>query len=152
MYLGGVDSLDQLTQRAWQATSADFVGCMRQITINGQNLDIQSAIRSKDVTEGCDRQPTICDSTTCGDRGTCVDEWWDSWCHCQNGATGETCDQGMTVQFSKSGFILDHLTLLTFLFIPCTMFKLFFNLPDSSLPCISQINDLVKTIFPAIIL
>lgn len=86
--VGGVDSIAQVTSRHWQASSVDFVGCMRDISIDSEVQTIESSLRWQGVIEGCGRNEGTCSRSPCGEGSICVDEWWDSWCQCQ------TCQRG----------------------------------------------------------
>ncbi|XP_071485882.1 protocadherin Fat 4-like [Diadema antillarum] len=81
--IGGVADITEITSRPSQVSSADFVGCMKGIYINGQRKDMTNAVDSAGLVEGCSREGGTCSSAQpCPDGNTCVEEWWDSWCQC----------------------------------------------------------------------
>ncbi|XP_038055904.1 protocadherin Fat 4-like [Patiria miniata] len=100
--LGGTMSIDTILPRAWQVSSADFLGCMREISINGETLDLSSPLAQRGTSEGCDRDTETCSNNPCSGNSVCVDEWWNRWCQCEAGFTGDNCDKVPT-PFSFGG-------------------------------------------------
>ena len=98
LHLGGVRSIHNITDRPWQVTSADFAGCIRDLYINGQLIDMGSPLAKSGILDGCPRDVDTCGSSeetdVCSDDSVCVDEWFDHWCQCEQGFTGQNCDKG----------------------------------------------------------
>ena len=100
--VGGTASIDALLPRAWQVASADFLGCLRDLRLDGSALDLASPLAQRGTGPGCDRDTETCsssgggDNPVCGSGGVCVDEWWSHWCQCPEGKVGSNCDEGET--------------------------------------------------------
>ena len=92
--MGGVDSLELVTSRRDTSTH-DFVGCMRNVVFDGEEMFAAQPRASRDVTEGCARAADTCAEVMCGE-GRCVDNWFSVDCQCPSGSEGENCDEGET--------------------------------------------------------
>ncbi|XP_022091610.1 protocadherin Fat 4-like isoform X2 [Acanthaster planci] len=102
MSLGGTMSIDTILPRAWQVSSADFLGCIREVSVNGSALDLSAPLAERGTGQGCDRDTETCSSSPCSGSSVCVDEWWNHWCKCEEGFTGANCDKVPT-PFSFGG-------------------------------------------------
>ncbi|XP_064116623.1 putative neural-cadherin 2 [Macrobrachium nipponense] len=69
-------------------------GCLSDLNINGQLMDLGEPPCSKDSTAGCQPQETAClgGPGTCGIRGACSGGLNHPECHCDPGWTGVRCD------------------------------------------------------------
>ncbi|XP_066984935.1 putative neural-cadherin 2 [Macrobrachium rosenbergii] len=69
-------------------------GCLSELNINGQLMDLGEPACSKDSTLGCQPQETACPGGpgTCGIRGACSGGLNHPECHCDPGWTGVSCD------------------------------------------------------------
>lgn len=94
LYLGGIKNFDQaLAHPGQHIETDDFLGCMRNVFINGKKLDPTSATESAGITDSCPRQGQ-CAAGQCKNGGTCVDYWFDYVCECQPGYSGRNCEEG----------------------------------------------------------
>ncbi|VDN51708.1 unnamed protein product [Dracunculus medinensis] len=59
-----------------------FRGCIRDVIINGENLDLIKTGKSFGVSEGCQRTKQ-CIPNPCQNGGLCTDQWDSFVCHCQ---------------------------------------------------------------------
>ena len=90
--MGGVDSLTIVTSRN-DVTTHDFVGCMRNVVFDGEEMFSAQVHAQRDVSEGCARADATCEDVTCGD-GSCVDNWFSVDCECRVGKQGDDCTEG----------------------------------------------------------
>lgn len=93
MYLGGVPSIESIRDRLGQVHSHDFVGCIQSVSVNGRSLNMAGPLKSRAVTNTCQRKRDVCDShsTSCGDGGTCLEGWSNATCICQGGLAAPNC-------------------------------------------------------------
>ncbi|XP_071951339.1 protocadherin Fat 4-like [Antedon mediterranea] len=104
--IGGVMSIKNVTDRYWQVSTADFVGCVRDIYINGQRLGDTNILRSEGTIEGCPRDLTTCNEQSCAGQSVCVDEWWSYRCKCEDGTAGVTCNEvPAPVSFGSGAYV-----------------------------------------------
>ncbi|XP_025992853.2 neurexin-1 isoform X2 [Solenopsis invicta] len=99
LYIGGVGApFAPLTVPPvlWTGTLRQgYVGCMRDLVINGHPIDIAGYAQQQDsgaVRPACHIQTSHCLSSPCMHRGTCVEGWNRFHCDCTNTSfTGPTC-------------------------------------------------------------
>ncbi|CAD5229282.1 unnamed protein product [Bursaphelenchus okinawaensis] len=84
-----------------------FVGCVRNIMVNGRTIDVFSKQRSIDVGRGCQRE-TQCRPDTCAHGGRCIDHWSYHQCECRRPYLEPDCSH----RLSESTFGHDNLTSL----------------------------------------
>ncbi|XP_077983782.1 protocadherin Fat 4-like [Glandiceps talaboti] len=96
LHLGGVKSIESITLRPGQVSTSDFVGCMRDVYINGQFYDLTQPLDIMGVEAKCPRDVTLCESSPCQNGGTCVDDWWTYHCECLDGFMGHYCESEMS--------------------------------------------------------
>nr|XP_054754586.1 protocadherin Fat 4-like [Lytechinus pictus] len=100
--VGGVYDIEELLSRASQVSTADFVGCMKSIDVNGERLSMSNAQDQSNLVKGCVREG--CSETSCSDGSVCMDEWWKTWCDCDEETSGATCTEDMnSVSFGGGG-------------------------------------------------
>lgn len=97
-YLGG--AIPRLTSYLRHLTHAasSFVGCMQDVTINGQwifPLEKNSNQTLENVEPGCHRIPQ-CQPNPCGENGQCIDEWSMYRCSCHRPSIGDRCQYNIT--------------------------------------------------------
>ncbi|XP_028397675.1 protocadherin Fat 4-like [Dendronephthya gigantea] len=110
LYIGGVPSLDILFSN--DVSSYDFVGCMRDIYLNGIELNVTMTISKYGIINSCPRVPK-CQEISCHGTSRCIDKWFDTLCQCTNDEFGGTkCNQKMKPLTLSGG------TLLRFHFSP----------------------------------
>ncbi|XP_077997938.1 protocadherin Fat 4-like [Glandiceps talaboti] len=104
--IGGVQSIDSITLYPGQVSTSDFVGCMRDIYINGEFYDLKPPLDAYRVSIKCPRNTTLCESNPCQNRGICVDDWWSYHCDCQEGFMGYYCElEGTSLTFGGDSFV-----------------------------------------------
>ena len=64
MNLGGTASIDAILSRPWQVSSADFLGCLRDLHMDGQTVDLTSPLVQRGTALGCDRDTQTCSSSS----------------------------------------------------------------------------------------
>nr|XP_006812462.1 PREDICTED: protocadherin Fat 4-like [Saccoglossus kowalevskii] len=94
--IGGIKTIDSITERPGQVSTYDFVGCMRDVYVDGIFLDLAEPLDSSDVSHQCPREEDMCESNPCQNGGTCIDEWWKYRCSCKDGFMGHHCEEEMS--------------------------------------------------------
>lgn len=76
MFFGGVADDEGIIQRVGQLSTVDFVGCIRSISINGNEKDLVSeAINSTGLTDTCN----YVEGGPCSDKSICGEHGMDSY-------------------------------------------------------------------------
>ncbi|XP_035281502.1 cadherin EGF LAG seven-pass G-type receptor 1-like isoform X1 [Anguilla anguilla] len=91
LLLGGVPNLPE----DFPVQNRDFVGCMRNLTIDGKPTDMASFIANNGTTEGCTAKRNFCAGNVCQNGGTCVNKWNTYSCDCPLHYGGKNCEQVM---------------------------------------------------------
>ncbi|XP_032738655.1 cadherin EGF LAG seven-pass G-type receptor 1 [Lontra canadensis] len=91
LLLGGVPDLPE----AFPVHNRQFVGCMRNLTVDGRNVDMASFIANNGTRAGCAAQRNFCEGTWCQNGGTCVSRWDTYLCECPLRFGGKNCEQVM---------------------------------------------------------
>ncbi|XP_058596968.1 cadherin EGF LAG seven-pass G-type receptor 1 isoform X1 [Neofelis nebulosa] len=91
LLLGGVPNLPE----DFPVHNRQFVGCMRNLSVDGKNVDMASFIANNGTRAGCDAQRNFCDRTRCQNGGTCVSRWNTYACECPLRFGGKNCEQVM---------------------------------------------------------
>uniref|UniRef100_A0A8C9K3T4 Cadherin EGF LAG seven-pass G-type receptor 1 n=1 Tax=Panthera tigris altaica TaxID=74533 RepID=A0A8C9K3T4_PANTA len=91
LLLGGVPNLPE----DFPVHNRQFVGCMRNLSVDGKNVDMASFIANNGTRAGCDAQRNFCDRTWCQNGGTCVSRWNTYVCECPLRFGGKNCEQVM---------------------------------------------------------
>ncbi|XP_004775523.2 cadherin EGF LAG seven-pass G-type receptor 1 isoform X1 [Mustela putorius furo] len=91
LLLGGVPNLPE----AFPVHNRQFVGCMRNLTVDGRNVDMASFIANNGTRAGCAAQKNFCEGTWCQNGGTCVSRWDTYLCECPLRFGGKNCEQVM---------------------------------------------------------
>ena len=71
-----------------------FVGCMRNVMVNGELIDFASPLMSVDLGPGCLFADTQCDPNPCFNGGRCIGSWTSFACDCKPQFAGTTCKEG----------------------------------------------------------
>ncbi|CDQ84683.1 unnamed protein product [Oncorhynchus mykiss] len=90
LLLGGVPNLPE----DFPVRNRDFVGCMRNLSIDSQPTDMASFIANNGTTAGCPAKRNFCTKDLCQNRGVCVNKWNTYSCDCPLGYGGKNCEQG----------------------------------------------------------
>nr|XP_048682562.1 cadherin EGF LAG seven-pass G-type receptor 2 isoform X1 [Caretta caretta] len=91
LLLGGVPDLPE----SFPVRNRQFVGCIRNLLIDNRQLDMADFIANNGTVPGCSAKKNVCDSNTCHNGGTCVNQWDTFSCECPLGFGGNNCRQEM---------------------------------------------------------
>uniref|UniRef100_A0A3P8W458 Cadherin EGF LAG seven-pass G-type receptor 1 n=1 Tax=Cynoglossus semilaevis TaxID=244447 RepID=A0A3P8W458_CYNSE len=91
LLLGGVPNLPE----DFPVRNRNFVGCMRNLTIDSKPIDMASFIANNGTTEGCPAKKNFCTNDVCQNGGVCVSKWNTYSCDCPTGYGGKNCEQVM---------------------------------------------------------
>ena len=93
LYFGGIDKVQPLISRAGQVKSDDFVGCVKSMSINGQQMDLKTSfMESNNILASCPISGRLCEKNSCG-TGTCREINWKPVCQCTDGVLSEDCTE-----------------------------------------------------------
>ncbi|BES99010.1 Laminin G domain [Nesidiocoris tenuis] len=113
LYVGGLSPSLSPPPTLWSAVlSQGFVGCIRDLVLNGKAVDIAQFARAQDsssIQPACHRQAPQCDSSPCMSGGLCTEGWNRFVCDCSATTfTGPTCGkEATTLTFNGS----QHMTV-----------------------------------------
>ncbi|KAK0145976.1 Cadherin EGF LAG seven-pass G-type receptor 1 [Merluccius polli] len=103
LLLGGVPDLAE----DFPVQKTDFVGCMRDLSIDDEPVDMATFIANNGSTAGCREQQDYCDDIMCENGGVCVSRWGGFLCDCPLGYGGKTCQHVMpSPQYFPGGAVL----------------------------------------------
>ncbi|XP_077356776.1 cadherin EGF LAG seven-pass G-type receptor 1 isoform X2 [Festucalex cinctus] len=91
LLLGGVPNLPE----DFPVRNRDFVGCMRNLSIDSKPVDMASYIANNGTTAGCPAKRNFCAPSVCLNGGVCVSKWNTYICDCPTGYGGRNCEQVM---------------------------------------------------------
>uniref|UniRef100_A0A7N6B4V0 Cadherin EGF LAG seven-pass G-type receptor 1a n=1 Tax=Anabas testudineus TaxID=64144 RepID=A0A7N6B4V0_ANATE len=91
LLLGGVPNLPE----DFPVRNRDFVGCMRNLSIDSKAIDMASYIANNGTTAGCPAKKNFCTKDVCQNGGVCVSKWNTYSCDCPTGYGGKNCEQVM---------------------------------------------------------
>uniref|UniRef100_A0A8C4L141 Cadherin EGF LAG seven-pass G-type receptor 2 n=1 Tax=Equus asinus asinus TaxID=83772 RepID=A0A8C4L141_EQUAS len=91
LLLGGVPDLPE----SFPVRTRHFVGCMRNLQVDSRHMDMADFIANNGTVPGCPAKKNVCDSNTCHNGGTCVNQWDSFSCECPLGFGGKSCAQEM---------------------------------------------------------
>ncbi|XP_062834481.1 cadherin EGF LAG seven-pass G-type receptor 2 isoform X1 [Anolis carolinensis] len=91
LLLGGVPDLPE----SFPVRNRHFVGCIRDFLIDNREVDMADFIANNGTVPGCTAKKNVCDSNTCHNGGTCVNQWNTFSCECPLGFGGKDCKQEM---------------------------------------------------------
>ncbi|KAM4590762.1 protein eyes shut homolog [Odontesthes bonariensis] len=88
LFLGDVSSHWEMHDRSAKGERR-FIGCVRELQINGKEIDLLGeAVRGRNI-QNCD--PPVCQHLPCRNGGTCVSDAEDWFCECPPLYTGRLC-------------------------------------------------------------
>ncbi|KAG8517969.1 Cadherin EGF LAG seven-pass G-type receptor 1 [Galemys pyrenaicus] len=88
LLLGGVPNLPE----DFPVQNRQFVGCMRNLSVDGRNVDMASFIANNGTRAGCAAQRNFCEGTWCQNGGSCVSRWNTYSCECPLRFGGKNCE------------------------------------------------------------
>ncbi|XP_064786413.1 LOW QUALITY PROTEIN: cadherin EGF LAG seven-pass G-type receptor 1-like [Oncorhynchus masou masou] len=91
LLLGGVPNLPE----DFPVRNRDFVGCMRDLTIDSKTVDMASFVANNGTAAGCTAKKDFCTESVCLNGGMCVNKWSTYSCVCPLGYGGKNCEQVM---------------------------------------------------------
>ncbi|XP_076008243.1 cadherin EGF LAG seven-pass G-type receptor 1 isoform X2 [Genypterus blacodes] len=91
LLLGGVPNLPE----DFPVRNRNFVGCMRNLSIDSKPIDMAGFIANNGTTPGCPAKKNFCTSEVCHNGGVCVSRWNTYSCECPTGYGGKNCEQVM---------------------------------------------------------
>uniref|UniRef100_A0A3Q3JZ56 Cadherin EGF LAG seven-pass G-type receptor 2 n=1 Tax=Monopterus albus TaxID=43700 RepID=A0A3Q3JZ56_MONAL len=95
LLLGGVPKLPE----DFPVGNQQFVGCMRNLHIDNQHIDMASFIANNGTLPGCSAKRHFCNNSPCLNGGTCANLWGSFSCDCPLGFGGQTCERGNPQHF-----------------------------------------------------
>nr|XP_046245043.1 protocadherin Fat 4 [Scatophagus argus] len=97
MTFGGLRTFESILLHPGQIKTHDFIGCIRNIHVNGILLRPSMALATFNILDWCPRQtPSPCHINPCKNSGTCHDLWSDYVCECKTPFTGSNCTKGVS--------------------------------------------------------
>ncbi|XP_034723569.1 protocadherin Fat 4 [Etheostoma cragini] len=110
MTLGGTRTFESILLNPAQIKTHDFVGCIRNIHVNGILLTPSMALATYNILDRCPRTtPSPCHSHPCQNGGVCHDLWSDYLCECKSRFTGSNCatemSEQLVLQFTGNDYI-----------------------------------------------
>ncbi|XP_055944776.1 neurexin-1-like isoform X1 [Argiope bruennichi] len=114
LFVGALAPSDQgpnVPSEVWTAKlNYGYVGCLRQLVINGKTIDLAAQAREQDsgsLRPSCHTSPSQCDSQPCLNGGLCSEGWNRFICDCtRTGFTGPVCAKdASTLSFDGSQYL-----------------------------------------------
>ncbi|XP_072569096.1 cadherin EGF LAG seven-pass G-type receptor 2 [Paramormyrops kingsleyae] len=89
LLLGGVPNLPE----DFPVRNRQFVGCMKNLRIDHQQVDMEDHIANNGTVPGCFAKKHFCNNNPCQNGGTCVNRWGSYSCDCSLGFGGRNCEK-----------------------------------------------------------
>uniref|UniRef100_A0A672NJX6 Cadherin EGF LAG seven-pass G-type receptor 1-like n=1 Tax=Sinocyclocheilus grahami TaxID=75366 RepID=A0A672NJX6_SINGR len=102
LLLGGVPNLPE----DFTVQNRDFVGCIRNLTIDSKPIDMASFIANNGTLAGCAAKHDFCSQVVCQNGGVCVNRWNTHTCNCPLGYGGKNCEHVMPASLHFDGHAL----------------------------------------------
>ncbi|XP_056138305.1 cadherin EGF LAG seven-pass G-type receptor 1-like [Lampris incognitus] len=91
LLLGGIPDLPE----DFPVKSRDFVGCIKDLAVDGEPVDMARFIANNGTAAGCLAKKDHCMDVNCQNGGVCVNKWSTYVCDCPLGYGGKNCEQVM---------------------------------------------------------
>ncbi|XP_047419247.1 cadherin EGF LAG seven-pass G-type receptor 3 isoform X3 [Sciurus carolinensis] len=99
LLLGGVPNLPE----NFPVSHKDFIGCMRDLHIDGRRVDMAAFVANNGTMAGCQAKLHFCDSSPCKNSGFCSERWGGFSCDCPVGFGGKDCRLTMAHSYHFHG-------------------------------------------------
>ena len=103
--MGGVRTIDPIQERPGQVSSDDFVGCIQSVFVNGRQLNMSAPLRSRGISDKCQRVQNVCRDNPCGAGATCLDRWSRHVCRCPSGVLAADCETALEPSSFQGGHV-----------------------------------------------
>nr|XP_043888221.1 protocadherin Fat 4 [Solea senegalensis] len=99
MTFGGMRTIEFISLQPAPIKTHDFVGCIRNIHVNGIQLRPSTALATYNIRDRCPRATVSpCHSDPCKNGGVCRDVWSDFVCECKSPFIGSDCATEMSAE------------------------------------------------------
>ncbi|XP_069390596.1 protocadherin Fat 4 isoform X2 [Paralichthys olivaceus] len=106
---GGLRTVEFILLPPAQIKTHDFVGCIRNIHVNGILLRAAMALATYNILDKCPRAVSPCQSDPCKNGGVCHDLWSDYLCECKSPFIGRKCakesSEEVVLRFTGNDYI-----------------------------------------------
>lgn len=96
LLIGGVRYISTILNHTGQVSTHDFIGCMRNFTINTEDMLRRDSSSQAFVQNTCPRTSAgdVCSGYRCENGGICVKQWAEPVCYCTPQYMGPNCQTG----------------------------------------------------------
>lgn len=103
LQVGGLPSIPS----NFQIRNKDFVGCISDLHVDHQFIDLNSFVADNGTTAGCPEKKPFCASMPCKHNGKCREIWSGYICECEEGFSGSQCTEelGKPWRFQSDGLL-----------------------------------------------
>ncbi|KAG8196305.1 hypothetical protein JTE90_013792 [Oedothorax gibbosus] len=104
LQIGGLPSLPS----DFQIKNKDFVGCIMDLYIDHQMVDLNTFVADNGTLPGCPQKQGFCHSQPCLNGGTCEEGWGSFHCQCPPGFGDKDCSANIEPvrHFTGDGFLI----------------------------------------------
>ncbi|XP_056307479.1 cadherin EGF LAG seven-pass G-type receptor 1 isoform X2 [Danio aesculapii] len=102
LLVGGVPNLPE----DFPVQNRDFVGCIKNLTIDNKPIDMANFISNNGTSAGCAAKRDFCSQAVCQNGGVCVNRWNTHTCNCPLGYGGKNCEHVMPAPLHFDGHAL----------------------------------------------
>ncbi|CAL1293860.1 unnamed protein product [Larinioides sclopetarius] len=104
LQIGGLPALPS----DFQIKNKDFVGCIMDLYIDHQMVDLNTFVADNGTLVGCPQKKGFCHSQPCQNGGTCEEGWGSFHCHCPPGFGDKDCSANIEPvrHFLGDGFLI----------------------------------------------
>ena len=105
---GGIAEVQPIVSRAGQVSSDDFIGCVKSLAINGQQLNLKTSfLESKGILATCPIPGSLCAGHDCAPGGVCREINWRPVCECSTDVFSADCTDTLSpVSLEPNGTIV----------------------------------------------